>query len=285
MNEPVTYRSVSQIKQYLACPYQYKLARRDRAWRRPAAWLPHGTAVHAAAEAWERSGRTMSLEDAQAVFRRVYMEETNRYLDETPNADVWSASGPYRGQQDISRRYGIGLDQVAKYIRYYQEHPDETVWETPDGPAIELKVSAEIGGVEMLGYIDQVVSAPPVIPKPKSRSKRALAEYQEMVLGADLELRVRDIKTGAEPGDAWQLKVYAVLLKVLYDVSISRGDYWMAKAGKPAKVCDLDSIPLKDVEETIVKADRGIRAEEFPARPGDVCARCPVATACAFRKS
>ena len=58
-------RSVSQAQLYLddlgGCAYRYYLSRVIRVWDRPAAWLPQGTAVHGAAEWWERGGRKASL--------------------------------------------------------------------------------------------------------------------------------------------------------------------------------------------------------------------------------
>ena len=58
------HRSVSQLQQYTKCPMAYKLSRIDKVWQRPAAWLIQGSAVHEAIEAWEKSGRTMTLEEA-----------------------------------------------------------------------------------------------------------------------------------------------------------------------------------------------------------------------------
>ncbi|MBX6360061.1 MAG: PD-(D/E)XK nuclease family protein [Acidobacterium ailaaui] len=283
--EPVTYRSVSQIKEYLECGWRYKLSRRDGAWKRPAAWLPHGTAVHAAAEAWERSGRTMTVDEVQDVFRREYAAAVNQYLEITPNVHEWFASGRYRGEEDIARRHRIGLDQVTSYIRYYRDHPTEMIWRTPDGtPAIELRVTAEIAGVPMLGIIDQVVSVP-AVPKPRPRSKAAAAISEQTAAGALPRLRVRDIKTGTQPGDAWQLKVYALILQALYGIEITEGDYWMAKTGKPTKIYDLGATRSAEVGQTIAMANEGILAEDFHPNPGDACKRCPVATACKYRFS
>src|SRR3954469_19163368 len=94
-------RSYSQLGAYDRCPYMYYLERVEKVWQRPAAWLPMGTAVHEAAERWELSGRTMSLEEAQQIFRDAYVRETNKYLDDTPNANHWFRSGPYKGPEDI----------------------------------------------------------------------------------------------------------------------------------------------------------------------------------------
>src|SRR5262249_30789572 len=65
---PDTRRTFLSIRE----GHSYYLARVKKAWQKPAAWLPQGSAVYEAAEAWERSGRTMSVEQAQDVFRESY---------------------------------------------------------------------------------------------------------------------------------------------------------------------------------------------------------------------
>src|SRR5699024_8676110 len=147
-------------------------------------WLYQGTAIHAACEARERSGGTMTLEEAQTVFREVYSRDTNAACDVTPNMEWWSASGPYRGKQDIARRYGLGLDQVERYYRWREAHPEEEIWVAPDGQlAVELEFDVDLDGVRVVGYIDAVVLV-------------------------DGEPRVRDVKTGNNPGDDFQLGTY-----------------------------------------------------------------------------
>src|SRR5690606_18020935 len=128
----VEYRSVSQVKELEDCGYRYYLSRQatdedgNRLWRRPAAWLPQGLGVHKAAETFEKSGRAMTLEEVQKVYSESYDEETNKLLEETPDLSWWFRSGPYNGAQDIPRRYRIGLEQTARYVRYYTEiRPDE----------------------------------------------------------------------------------------------------------------------------------------------------------------
>lgn len=47
-------RSHSQLSQYGECPRAYELSRVRRIKRRPGAWLPAGTAVHATIERYLR---------------------------------------------------------------------------------------------------------------------------------------------------------------------------------------------------------------------------------------
>lgn len=257
MNSGVS--SVSRNKQYRQCPAGFYLARVEKAWQRPAAWLSQGTAVHSAAEAWEKSGRTMSLDDAQAVFRQVYADETNAMAAETSNWNFWFASGRYRGEEDVRRRFGLGLEQVERYIRYYTERaPREVIWITPDGtPAIELGFEMDLGTVRVRGYLDQAV----VDPK--------------------AGLIVRDIKSGNSPGDAFQLAVYAEAIRQVYGQEIRKGDYWMGKSGRPTLFYDLTEWPTSRLTEEFEEVDELIRAEKFDPDPEEKkCAFCSVRTSC-----
>jgi putative RecB family exonuclease len=285
---PVDYRSVSQVKQWDTCPYQYWLQRRERAWQRPAAWLPQGTAVHKAAEVWELSERTMSLEDAQDTFRDEYVSEVGRMCAETPNLEYWFASGPYGGQADLERRFSIGLQQVGRYLDYYQgPGADEVMWRTPEGtPAVELSFDIDLDGVRVRGYIDAVPMVKPIIEKPKSRSKKDLAEYAEALAGAKARPIPRDNKTGNMPGDDFQLGVYDVALEDQYGIKADEGDYWMGKSGKPTFPYDLSRWTRQAVTEKFKQVDAEIRAEKFDPKPDEKkCNFCPVATACEFRFS
>lgn len=259
MTTPVAHRSVSQHNTYAQCPYRYKLEKVDKVWQRPAAWLSQGTAVHAAYEAWERSGRTMSLEAMQEVFVAEYIESIGEQAEDTPDTDYWFASGPYSGPVDIERRFGIGLEQCEKLIDWYDKHPDEKIWFTPDGtPAIELGFEVVLDGVLVKGFIDAIVETP-----------------QGLV--------VRDLKTGNLPGDTFQLATYAVAMKEMYGVDIVKGDYLMGKTGKPTLVYDLTETPRKEVADAFKRLDENVKAGNFPANPDPkVCRMCSVRTSCEF---
>lgn len=259
-------RSVSQLKQYEKCPLSYKLARLDKEWRRPAAWLPQGIAVHAVAEQYLKrrlAGEQMAREEAHALFREEYAKETNTAADETPNLDWWFRSGPYRGEQDIERRWDIGLEQVDKLLDWIETHPEEEIWHTPDGtPGIELEIDVCFGDIRVRGFVD-------AIP----------------VIGGDP--RIRDYKTGNEPGDDFQLAVYAVALKKMYDVDIKLGEYWMAgKKGKKAFAThpfDLTDWTEEKITAKFVEMEQRLEAGDFEPLPeASKCQFCDVALACPF---
>lgn len=257
------YRSVSQLKQYERCPMAFKLSRIDKAWQRPAAWLAQGSAVHEAAEAFERSGRTMTLEAAQDVFRESYSAHIEASTEITPNFEYWFKSGPYAGAVDVERRYGIGLGQVEKYLDWYAGHTDEVIWIAPDGtPGIEIGFDIELDGIPIRGFIDAVI---------------------ENEGGAVL---VRDNKTGNQPGDDFQLAVYGVALAEQFGISAPRyGDYWMGKSGKPTYPYDLTDWTRERVSAKFQELDENIRSERFDPLPSaDNCNFCSVSLACKYRE-
>ena len=96
-------------------------------------------------------------------------------------------------------------------------------------------------------------------------------------------MRVRDIKTGAKPGDTFQLAAYAEALKQLYDVDVNEGDYLMGKTGKPTAVIPITEEDKKNVHETFKWLDESITSEKFEPNPSKKnCAMCDVKTSCEF---
>ena len=265
-----TPRSVSQLNQYNRCPYSYYLARIRKDWQRPAAWLPQGSAVHEAAEWWERTGRTGSLEDMQAVYAESFRKHVAEYTRITPNFEWWSQSGPYTGKLDIPRRFKIGMEQCAKYIEYYTNHPREVIWIAPDGqPGIELGFDIELDDARIRGFIDAIIDVPLDIPRGEVRST----------------VVVRDNKTGNTPGDDLQLGVYSVAVAEAFGVERPLvGDYWMARPGKPTVPFDLTKWTRDAVNTAFAELEESIQAARFPALPDtDKCHFCDVSYECEYK--
>jgi putative RecB family exonuclease len=257
-------RSVSQLKQFEKCPQAWYRARVLRVWQRPAAWLPHGSAVHGAVEWWERTGRTASLEDVQAVFSRLYAEEIKSYTRLTPNFEWWFKSGRYDGAKDIPRRHEIGKDQVRKYLAYYAKFPQQVIWIAEDGtPGIEIAFDIDLDGIPVRGFIDAVI----------------WDEDQEKII-------VRDNKTGKDPGDDFQLGVYGLALRMIHRVAAWTGDYWMAKPGKATWPFDLHDWPEDRVTEKFVELEDAIARGDFTAKPSPKnCLFCDVSYGCEFSQA
>lgn len=258
-------RSYSQLNQYERCPYAYYLQRVEHVWERPAAWLPMGTAVHSAAEAWELSGRVMTLEEAQEAFRVAYRASTDALLEETPNAKFWFSSGPYKGPEDIVRRFKLGQEHIARYIAWYEKHPNEVPLSFFDGEketlAVEFPFEIKIGGVMVRGFIDWI--------------------------GWDdrSQLIVRDNKTGTLPGGPDQLATYALATeKAFPDYSVTQGDFFMTRTGKPTIPYQLTRVVKEQLAEDYATMDSQVEAGNFPAKPDPKkCMFCSVQTSCKYR--
>lgn len=260
----LTHRSVSQFNQYERCPHAYYLSRVKKVWQRPAAWLPQGTAFHTAAEkSILENPEAPSLDLALGLFQQSYDADVTALCDETPNTNYWSASGPYRGGVDIERRFDIGTEQIEKWHGWVTSHPEERFWTWQGKPAVEVPFDTDLGGVRIKGFIDAVLQV------------------------SETELKVRDWKTGNDPGDDFQLGVYKVVIEELSGLSVPTGDYFMAgKQGKPArptKPYDLSEWTREAVTEQFRRLDDDIRAERFDPMPTpNKCRFCDVSASCEF---
>lgn len=259
-------RSFSQWGQHGRCPHAYYLDRIEKVWRKPAAWSPQGTAVHAGLEAWERSGRTLTLEQVSDVGLSSYTSEINKLLEETPNLRFWFSSGSYTADLDIPRRRAMVPEHLARALGWYEKHPDQTPWTTLDGdPAIELPFSIQLNGITVRGYIDWV------------------GWLDRGILGP------RDNKTGRKPGQVMQLKIYGIAIEDHFKFhgapqSVSSGDFLMTRTGKPTYLQDLTQITRDEVGQEFEKLEADINSGKFPPKPSaEVCWSCDVRHSCKYR--
>lgn len=251
----LVWRSPSQLNEYERCPYAYYLNRRARAWKRPAAWLAHGSAVHKGIELWEQASRQMEDDEVVRLAQQTYRDMINLELKENPNTRQWFSSGPYGGAKDIPRRAGVVADHVLNVLSYYRKHPDEKPWVDPEGHMwVEKEFKVKFGDVEVVGFVDVVVDAKP-----------------------------RDYKTGTNPGDDSQLATYAGVLNLKFGTPFTTADYFMAKRGTPTRPYDLSSWSIGRLTDAYGELDENIKAERFDPNPSpEVCGRCPVSTSCEF---
>ncbi|MEU2513763.1 RecB family exonuclease [Streptomyces syringium] len=250
-------RSVSQTQQYEQCGWRYYLQRVERVVPRPAAWSHHGTAFHAAAEEYEKSGRTMEAEDVVQRFSDLYSELVDKSLDQEPDTDRWLAVG-VSGGEDIERRYVLGQEHTARYVEW-ANNAQPLIWITPaNRPALELPFNVEIGGVTVRGFIDQLTVEP------------------------DGSLRVRDLKTGTMKSK-FQLEAYKVAVEQAYNAPVGLGDWYLAKRGGLSRPVKLDQVTEEAVGERFAAMDAGVKRGDFPASPGFSCRFCDVSHACSFK--
>ncbi|AEL17700.1 Cas4 exonuclease [Mycobacterium phage Cuco] len=268
MTKEVRHRSVSQYNQYSLCPYSYWLARIERVWSRPAAWLPQGTALHEVLDQVAKSKGSMTLEDAQALFAREYDKDIGEMCKDTPNVQFWSRSGPYGGKVDIERRFKLGLEQIEKWFRWNEKHPEERFWTTPNGEiGSEIAFDIDLDGVPVKGFIDAVLD----VVEDDDPEECSTA------------LRVRDYKTGKAPSDDFQLGVYRVALQLMFGVDVMEGDFWLGKSGKATFPYDLSDWTVERVTEMFHDLEANIQAENFEPDPEpSKCRFCDVSASCQF---
>lgn len=258
------HRSVSQLTSYGACGEQFRLSRIARAPSRPAGWFMHGTAFHGVIEEWEKAGRPDVALDEQfsTLFRALIEAEQVKWPDE----GAWMTGGRKSTAQDIEDREAIGRWQVEDYRRFALEHAAE--WRIV---ATEVEFRMDFGGVEVLGYIDQI------------------RQY------ADGRIEASDLKTGtSNAGSAIQLATYAHAVEKFMGVPRPmRGVF--VKAGRPATArakakptvdvdADLTHWTKARLDRWFYDMDRAERAGIYLANPQDGCERtCGVAQFCFAR--
>ncbi|WP_346921392.1 RecB family exonuclease [Glutamicibacter creatinolyticus] len=183
-------RSVSQLSSYSSCGEAYRLERVAKAPVRPAAWFSHGKAAHMGVETWEESHRSLSPEEVRTVVEDYYVAEITKLREKYPDEAMWMTGGFKKGWADIEDRLSQALWQVNDYMRLAKE--EETLWRVI---ASELEFTITLGGVEVKGFIDQVIQR------------------------ADGTILPVDLKTGSKkPGNApLQLGTYAVAIERLME--------------------------------------------------------------------
>ncbi|MGW6597898.1 RecB family exonuclease [Streptomyces sp. NPDC055036] len=251
-------RSASQADQYEKCPEQYRLRRVERVTPRPAAWSHQGSAFHSACEVFELSGRRLSVEEVTEAFSDEYARLVNLSLDQEPDTDRWMTAGP-SGTSDIEARHSLGRDQTAGYVNWASEH-GPTLWKSPKGlPGVELHLKAEIGGVEVQGYVDQLVTE------------------------SDGSGRIRDLKTGSTKSK-FQLQTYKLLAEKALGLAVNKGDWYLAKSGGLSRPVDLSKTTEDEIGARYAEMDKSVKKGDFPAKPGFNCRFCDVSHACKFRR-
>ncbi|WP_181799337.1 RecB family exonuclease [Kitasatospora acidiphila] len=247
MPEQRKRRSYSQLKSWASCGKAYELERVVKAPSRPAAWFSHGTAFHAAVEAYERSQRRLSPDECIAAFEAAWAESIMRDYERQPDLSVWMTGGRRKPETDIETRYAEGKSQVLAYLDYVSES-GETIWTAPDGRlAIELEIQFVLSDIPVIVYIDQVI------------------------ITSNGRLVVRDLKTGSSYNSPLQLATYDLALEAEYGLRAGWGDFWLAKKSKPDNPVDLHPYTAERVGAWYAQMDAGVSAGIYVPSPTDRC--------------
>ena len=251
MAELPPYVSYSQVTGWSDCGEQYRLQRIERVPEVGAWWSVGGTAVHSATEAYDRlwvNGEQAGFDPAKAFT--VALEEAI--------ADSRAADGfEWRSSRGQEKEWWLadGPRQVQGWIDW-RNISGYQPFMLGNQPAIEAKVSAEIGGITVVGYIDRLE----VDPKG--------------------ELVIIDLKSGSrKPSHTVQLQFYRLLVERCLDLPAYRGGFFMTRKAELVEHRIPDPGPILDrmVADFVRARELGI----YVAHPsGTLCGVCGVQRAC-----
>jgi len=172
----------------------------------------------------------------------------------------WFWTGRRSPVKDAEWWIDNGPALVQRYIDWYENQPDITVWTTPDGkPAIELDLTVMFGQVPVRCIIDQV-------------------------LKAGTALIINDLKSGSRnPDNMIQLGIGACAVELAYGIRPKYGTHFMHKK-EPAFLPPVDlggyQYSVEYLTEQFSLFDQAVQSGIFVAKPTKDCSRCGVAGSC-----
>lgn len=243
--------SVSRLSNYANCGMAYRLDKIDKVPQRQAGWFIQGTAVHAAIEGYERSGRSMYVDEAANLFYWYWDNELEQAREKQPSDSMWIKGGRGSVQNDLERRHALGQQQVRDYIN---ANPVDGLWAPfeliPGEYSVEVGFDTEFDDIRVIGYIDAI------------KENRQTGEW-----------RVEDWKTGTKvPSDPFQMKTYDRAINNVFGVKVSEGGWWMCKDNEFVSF-DLSKFTYEDVAGWYEQLVRGVENGVFLPNPKD-CFTC-----------
>lgn len=175
------------------------------------------------------------------------------------------ATKDYPGKEDSKWWNDFGPGMVDTWIKWR----DNSGWGILDmnpGPAIELGVEIELGGIRVQMYIDRVMFK----PNPQGLTND--------------DLIIVDLKTGKfEPKSPMQLALYAAGLEKTYGWRPRWGMYWMSRTGG-GDMLDLNEYPTAMFEEMFANFKKARDNSVFIPNLNH-CTMCNVVDFCKYQKS
>jgi hypothetical protein len=262
---PPGHRSFSQIKTYLHCAHQYRLARVLRYQETPAWYLAGGSAVHEVVEHLTRQYATDRTQPDPDTILQLWLEAwdanvTRNEQESGVPTDQWRAAGRVTkdkpNKEDGDWWANEGYQMCLRYAGWIVQS-DMLVYEDDEGPWVERGMTVPINGVMVKMFVDAV-----------------------FVLNGG-ELLVVDHKTGSRTPDATQLRLYAQGMAAAGHPRPSLGAYWMSRSGEltaPSVLGDGFDPVLGSMFRHV---DLAIRGGIYPPNVGTHCVSCGVNKFCA----
>ena len=254
--------SYSSLSTYAECGERYRLGRGyglDKStWFASVA----GSAIHEITEAIDLNlDFEVGVEERTfaSLFDELLAKEAERGTEVKASGRVLKSIGKGGGPNKKDRDWWLiyGPTYVEAWRQWRADNPSWKVAVMPSGePGIEVKVSASMGDVPFVGYIDRLFWVD------------------------DSELVAIDLKTGALPPSKLQLGTYKVALENQWGISPRFGAYWIASEGDVNKLWDLEHYTADYVANAFSMARRGINAGVFLPNVTGMCVGCGVREYC-----
>jgi hypothetical protein len=179
--------------------------------------------------------------------------------EEQPDLRMWMKPPRSTIENDIKNRRKAGAKMMTNYV----EDALAGEWEVctlpmlDDQSAVETDFELQLGDVTVVGSIDLILWWP---------------EQQTYT--------VRDLKTGNREKREYQLGVYTLAARELFDLDISYGEYWYAKDRGSSGFLPMGRYTREYLTDIYATLDKAIDNRIFLPKPGAQCDLCPVMDYC-----
>lgn len=238
--------SPSQAMLYDECPRRYVLDRRLRAVDAESPYLTFGSIIHRVLELAECGALAAGRPHADLDQAIVHLEA------------IWEEEADF-GTQEMNRAWYRRAEQLLAEI--YGN------WPGGDDPpvALELDMSASIGGVDWVGRADRIDRAPGGVKVVDYKTSKSAPTLKEA--GTSLQLGFYLIAAAEHPA--------------LSQVGPPVGaELWYPLARGNRKTFSFDMTRLESVRQTLEDVAHHIQAEDWRPRVGKHCDRCAFRRVC-----
>jgi CRISPR/Cas system-associated exonuclease Cas4 (RecB family) len=162
-------------------------------------------------------------------------------------------------KEDVTQWHKQGPVFVQDYIAWREANPNWKIWRTPDNkPAIELELEVPIGNIPIKVGIDRIFDV-------------------------DGKLVIIDLKTSSSEQylSSLQLGFYKVAIEVAYGVSITHGNFYMARKASMTDWVDLSDYTYEKLEYLVNQFDKARKSGIFIPNAAS-CKLCGFSKECTF---